>query len=200
MSNNVVIYEWFANFVTEKPNKQKKYVNSIVNKGPYSFEKDYYSILRAKLISFIKKNKSLIELNDMLKKINPKKHDHYEILIDQVQNFMQGIKYTWIEPPKNIIEYSGLQLKVNPEIGININGEPLFIKMYFKSPQISTEKIKVMLKIMQDAIKKDYPNAKIAILDIRRCTLHKTYVREEVAISYNLEQEAQTWKKYVEEK
>ena len=32
MSDNVIIYEWFANFVTEKPNKRKRYVNKIINK------------------------------------------------------------------------------------------------------------------------------------------------------------------------
>lgn len=199
MPDNVIIYEWFANFVIEKPNKRKKYVNKIINKEPYAFEKDYYSILRTKLVSYIKKNKSLIELNQMLKKINPKKHDHYEILIDKIQNFMQGVKYTWIEPPKNIIEYSGLQVKVNPEIGIDINGETLFIKMYFKQPQISLEKVNIMLKIMQDSIKEDYPNAKVAILDIRRCELYKKEANDEILIPYNLDQEAKIWQKYVEE-
>ena len=199
MSDSVIIYEWFANFVTEKPNKRKKYVNKIINKEPYAFEKDYYSVLRIKLISTIKKNKSLIELNQMLKKINPKKHNHYEVLIDQIQNFMQGVKYIWVEPPKNIIEYSGLQLKVNPEIGININGETLFIKMYFKQDQIENEKVNVMLKIMQDSIKEDYQNAKVAILDVRRCVLHKKDINEEIIIPYNLDQEARVWQRYVEE-
>lgn len=199
MSDSVIIYEWFANFVTEKPNKRKKYVNKIINKEPYAFEKDYYSVLRIKLISTIKKNKSLIELNQMLKKINPKKHNHYEVLIDQIQNFMQGVKYIWVEPPKNIIEYSGLQLKVNPEIGININGETLFIKMYFKQDQIENEKVNIMLKIMQDSIKEDYQNAKVAILDVRRCELHKKDINEEIIIPYNLDQEARVWQRYVEE-
>lgn len=199
MSDNVIIYEWFANFVTEKPNKRKRYVNKIINKEPYAFEKDYYSVLRIKLISAIKKNKSLIELNQMLKKINPKKHNHYEVLIDQIQNFMQGVKYIWVEPPKNIIEYSGLQLKVNPEIGINIKGETLFIKMYFKQDQIENEKVNVMLKIMQDSIKEDYQNAKVAILDVRRCELHKKDINEEFIIPYNLDQEAKVWQKYVKE-
>lgn len=199
MSDNVIIYEWFANFVTEKPNKRKRYVNKIINKEPYAFEKDYYSVLRIKLISAIKKNKSLIELNQMLKKINPKKHNHYEVLIDQIQNFMQGVKYIWVEPPKNIIEYSGLQLKVNPEIGINIKGETLFIKMYFKQDQIENEKVNVMLKIMQDSIKEDYQNAKVAILDVRRCELHKKDINEEIIIPYNLDQEAKVWQKYVKE-
>lgn len=199
MSDDVIIFEWFANFVIEKPNKRKRYIHKIVNKEPYAFEKDFYSTFRIKLISAIKKYKSLTELNQMLKKINSKKYDHYEVLIDQIQNFMQGVKYTWIEPPKNIIEYSGLQLKVNPEIGININNETLFIKMYFKQKQIGTEKVNVMLKIMQDSIKEDYPNAKVAILDIRHCELHKRDVNEEVIIPYNLEQEAKVWQKYVEE-
>lgn len=199
MSDSIILYEWFANFVTEKPNKRKKYVNKIINKEPYAFEKDYYSVLRIKLISTIKKNKSLIELNQMLKKINPKKHNHYEVLIDQIQNFMQGVKYIWVEPPKNIIEYSGLQLKVNPEIGININGETLFIKMYFKQDQIENEKVNVMLKIMQDSIKEDCQNAKVAILDVRRCELHKKDINEEIIIPYNLDQEARVWQRYVEE-
>ena len=42
MPDNVVIYEWFANFVTEKPQKRKKYVSKIVNKEPYVFYKDFY--------------------------------------------------------------------------------------------------------------------------------------------------------------
>lgn len=199
MYDNVIIYEWFANFIIEKPNKRKKYVNKIINKEPYNFAKDYYSVLRTKLVSFIKKNKSLIELNQMLKKINPKKQGHYEVLIDQIQYFMQGVKYTWVEPPKNIVAYSGLQVKVNPEIGVDINGEILFIKMYFKRPKISTEKVNIMLKIMQDSIKEDFPNAKVAILDIRRCELHKKEINDEINIPYNLEQEAKVWQKYVEE-
>lgn len=37
MPDNVIIYEWFANFITEKPQKRKKYVNKIINKEPYAF-------------------------------------------------------------------------------------------------------------------------------------------------------------------
>lgn len=94
MPDNVVIYEWFANFVTEKPQKRKKYVSKIVNKEPYVFYKDFYLTLRTKLISLIKNNQSLVDLKDILKKLNPKKYIHYELLIDQIQDFMQGINYT----------------------------------------------------------------------------------------------------------
>ncbi len=199
MPGNVIIYEWFANFVTEKPQKRKKYVSKIVNKDPYVFYKDFYLTLRTKLISLIKNNQSLVDLKDILKKLNPKKHIHYEILINQIQDFMQGINYTWVEPPKNIIEYSELLLKVNPEIGLKINEKILFIKMYFKQEPIDKAKVKVMQKIMQDSLMNEFPYAEVAILDIRRGILHQIKVNEDIKIPYNLEQEALIWQKYAEE-
>ena len=199
MLNDMIVYEWFANFVTEKARKRKKYVSTIVNKEPYSHITDFYLKLRRNLVSIIKKNKSLTDLNDILKNLNPQKQVHYETLIDQIQNFMQGIKYSWVEPPKNTIEYSGLLLKVNPEIGLKINNETLFIKLYFKKSPINGMKVKVMQKIMQDALQSDFPETKVAILDIRRGILYKTIINEEIKIPYNLEQEALLWQKYAEE-
>lgn len=199
MPDSTIVYEWFANFVTEKAQKRKKYVSRIVNRDPYSHVTDFYLKLRRNLVSIIKKNRSLTDLNDILKNLNPQKHVHYEALIDQIQNFMQGIKYTWVEPPKNTIEYSGLLINVNPEIGLKINNETLFIKLYFKKPPIDGMKVKVMQKIMQDALQNDFPGTKVAILDIRRCILYKATIDEEVKIPYNLEQEALIWQKYAEE-
>lgn len=199
MSDNTIVYEWFANFVTAKAQKRKNYVSTIVNRDPYSHITDFYLKLRRNLISIIKKNRSLADLNNVLKNLNSQKLIHYEALIDQIQNFMQGIKYTWVEPPKNTIEYSGLLVNVNPEIGLKINNEILFIKLYFKKPPIDGMKIKVMQKIMQDSLIDEYPDAKVAILDIRRGVLHEAIVNDKIKIPYDLKQEALIWQKYAEE-
>lgn len=199
MPDDVIIYEWFANFVTEKPQKRKGYVSNVINKEPYVFYKDFYSVLRTKLISILRNNKPLTELNEILKNQKTIRQLHYETLINQIQNFFKGKRFTWVEPPKNIIEYSGLQLKVNPEIGLKFNNKTLFIKMYLKQPPISNSKIVIMQKIMQDALKDTYPDAEVAILDVRRGILYQAGVNEEIKISYNLEQEALIWKKYAEE-
>ena len=199
MPDNVIIYEWFANFVTEKPQKRKSYVSKVINKEPYVFYKDFYSVLRTKLISILRNKKPLTELNGILKNQKPIRQNHYEILINQIQNYFKDKRYTWIEPPKNIIEYSGLLLKVNPEIGLKLSNRTLFIKMYLKQPLISNSKIKVMQKIMQDTLKDLYPDARVAILDIRRGILHEVSINERIKIPYNLEHEALIWQKYAEE-
>ncbi len=69
MPDDTIVYEWFANFVTEKARKRKKYVSTIVNKEPYSYITDFYLKLRRNLVSIIKKNKSLTDLNDILKSL-----------------------------------------------------------------------------------------------------------------------------------
>ena len=197
--DDVIIYEWFAEFVTKKPQKRKSYVSKVINKEPYVFYKDFYSALRTKLISILRNNKPLTDLNDILKNQKPIRQLHYATLINQIQKFFKGKRYTWIEPPKNIIEYSGLQLKVNLEICLRFDNKTLFIKMYLKQPPINNSKIIIMQKIMQDALKDVYPDAEVAILDVRRGILYEASINEEIKIPYNLKQEALIWQKYTEE-
>ena len=56
-----------------------------------------------------------------------------------------------------------------------------------------------MQKIMQDALKDETKNIKVAIWDIRRGILHNESVNKEIKIPYDLEQEALIWQKYAEE-
>ncbi|MBE7706867.1 MAG: hypothetical protein E7Z91_06470 [Cyanobacteria bacterium SIG30] len=48
----------------------------------------------------------------------------------------QKIIYCWVTPPRNQVDYADLSLIVNPEIGLKIEDEEFFIKMYFKKPDL----------------------------------------------------------------
>ncbi len=196
---NVIVFERFADFLIKKQQYKKSYVHNVIQKGIYKPEQDYYLKLRQKLITLFKKNIPLSELDNILKKIASTKFSNYEILIDQIQNFMQGKKYSWITPPRNAIVYAGLELTVNPEIGLNINNETYLIKMYFKKIKLDPTKARIMQKIMQDALKDETANIKIAIWDIRRGVLYDTQVDREIKVPYDFEQEALIWQKYAEE-
>ena len=195
---DVIVFERFADFLIKNQRYKKNYVHNVMQKGAYKPEQDYYLKLRQKLISLFKKNASLNELDNILKKITPKKFNNYEILIEQIQNFMQGKKYTWIMPPRNTIDYAGLVLTVNPEISLNIDGEIFLIKMYFKKKELSNSKAKIMQKIMQDALQNGTSNVKVAIWDIRRGMLYDVSINKKIKVPYNLEQEALNWQKYAE--
>jgi hypothetical protein len=196
---DIIVFERFADFIEKKPNSKKKYVSKVMNQGQYQPQEDYYLQLRQKLKSVFRNHSSIEELNGLLKKINPRKFNNYETLIDQIQNFMQGKTYAWLNPPRYKIDYSGLELTVNPEIGLSMNGNNYFIKMYFKQETMSKTKAQIMQRIMQDAFKKDFPNAHFAIWDIRNNAFYSQKADEEVNCPYNLKQEALLWLKLVSE-
>ena len=195
----VIVFEKFADFLTKKQRFKKNYVHNVIKQGVYRPEEDYYLNLRQRLKSLMKKNSSLNELDIILKKIAPKKFDNYEVLIDQIQNYMQNKKYTWVTPPRYTKNYSGLMLTVNPEIGLQIDEKTYFIKMYFKKKELDSEKVGIMQKIMQDALKNDFPDTNVAVWDIRQGILHDVPINKEVSIPYDLENEAIIWQKYAEE-
>mgnify|MGYP000809078189 FL=1 len=71
--------------------------------------------------------------------------------------------------------------------------------MYFKKQPLNATKVKVMIKIMQDTFKEDYPNARYAVWDIRQNIFYDKKANEVIKIPYNLKQEALIWLKYASE-
>ena len=85
------------------------------------------------------------------------------------------------------------------EIGLKIEDEEFFIKMYFKKPDLKKDKVDILLKIMQDAYKEEFPNANFAVWDVRRGSLYQVKASDDIRVSYNFEQEAKNWLKYATE-
>ncbi len=196
---DVIVFEKFADFVIRKVNSRAKFVHRAINQSAYDPKQDYYLALRQRLISLLKKNTKLTALDELLKKVNPRRFDNYELLINRIQNFMQGKNYKWVTPPRSEVIYSNLALTVNPEIGLKGGDKIYFIKLYFKKTTLDTNKLDIMLKIMQDAFKDDSPNADFAVWDIRRENFYDKNALEEIKIPYDLEQEAIAWIKYATE-
>lgn len=191
-----LIFEKFADYVLKKEKFKKNFVHQVISQGKYEPRQDYYLQLRTRLISLLRKNVSLSELENIIANVSERKTSNYTILIENIQNFLRGKRYTWIEPIKNEIDYSGLIIKVNPEIGLEIDGTIYYIKMYFKQKEISIQKVGILEKMMQDACKTETTNVKLAIWDIRRCKIYSKDSQEEISINYDLQKEALSWLKY----
>ena len=194
-----IVFERFADYLIKKIQHRKSYVKRIVNQKKYDPVEDYYLKLRQRLISLLKKQAPLSELDNIIKNLTPKRIDNYEFLIYQIQLFLKYKKYCWVTPPRNQVDYADLSLIVNPEIGLKIEDEEFFIKMYFKKPDLKKDKVDILLKIMQDAYKEEFPNANFAVWDVRRGSLYQVKASDDIRVSYNFEQEAKNWLKYATE-
>lgn len=191
-----LIFEKFADYVLKKEKYKKSFVHQTINQGKYEPQQDYYLQLRTRLISLLRKNIPLNELENIIGNISERKTGNYTTLIENIQSFLNGKRYKWVEPIKNEIDYSGLTIKVNPEIGLELDGTMYYIKMYFKQKEISIQKVSILEKMMQDACKTETVNVKLAIWDIRRCKIYSKESEEEISIDYDLQKEALSWLKY----
>ena len=84
-----IVFERFADYLIKKIQHRKSYVKRIVNQKKYDPVEDYYLKLRQRLISLLKKQAPLSELDNIIKNLTPKRIDNYEFLIDQIQLFLQ---------------------------------------------------------------------------------------------------------------
>jgi len=108
-------------------------------------------------------DKILLDLTDK-KKIN-----RYPALIESYKSFLGRKKVEWFEPPFKEWKANDLRVKLNPELGLEINGRLYVVKLYFKSDKLSQLKADLILLLMNSKLKKgDYKNATFAVLDIER--------------------------------
>ena len=75
----------------------------------------------------------------------------------------------WFQPPREELSVSGIDLMVNPEIGLNINGQRHIIKLYFKADKLTKFKTDVITCAMEDTLRsKAKPADLMTVVDVRR--------------------------------
>jgi hypothetical protein len=67
---------------------------------------------------------------------------------------------------------SQFDVTVNPELGLDVNGTPHAIKLYFKSDPLSKNRIDIITHLMHSVLSAAHPQYSFSVLDIRRRRLH----------------------------
>lgn len=172
----------FIEYVSKVGTTKYTKVKQIKQRGPYQPPFDFWKPLREKIIEIHKKNENRNELDKVLDDLTDKnKANLYPNLVTQYKSFLGRKKIEWIEPPFKDWKISEIRIKVNPEIGLCINGKPYVIKLYFKAEPLSKSKVDLILLLMNEVLKKDeFTDANFAVLDIsnkklyEKCSLNKS--------------------------
>lgn len=80
----------------------------------------------------------------------------------------------WSAPPRGVWrpEGSDFEVVVNPEFGLIVDDTPHVVKLYFKAPPLSKNRIDIITHLMQKLFASGNRNGGFSILDIRRRRLH----------------------------
>jgi hypothetical protein len=89
---------------------------------------------------------------------------------------------TWFEPPMRDYPLGPISVRVNPEIGLLIDGRPHAIKLYFRGDPLSPQRIVVVNQLLANALSTTWPGTVFSVLDVRRARLYPYRPKSEVGL------------------
>ncbi|PFH10889.1 hypothetical protein BCF11_3323 [Collimonas sp. PA-H2] len=149
-------------------------VAQIKNRPPYHPSLDFYRPLRSALIALHIEGNDRKALDKILAKItDAKKIGSYDQVIEGYRKWWGYKKIEWFDPPKSSYEHAGVVVKVNPELGLIVNGQRYIIKLYLKDEQLHKIRIDPATVLMEIALRSIAQSSDlVAILDVRKAKLH----------------------------
>lgn len=160
--------------ISKSGDPKRNNISKIKNKKPYSPQTDFYKPLRSAIVKMHKEGKSSESLSLLLNGLTDKnKISNYPKVLKGYQRWCKGANPIWNSTTSFMYTYLDVEVHVNPEVGVMINGEPYLIKLYFKDEKLSKLYISIVNALMAKTVgPMTSADTKVAVLDVRRAKLH----------------------------
>ncbi len=172
----------FVDFVTRAGMPKLTKVRQLKHRGEYHAYSDFYRGIREAIINAHAHERGKLSIGPAaIAAIEvDKRRRHYDALITAYVGWWGRKKLEWFTPEQAVRRFEGFHLRINPELGLSIDGVPHIIKLHFKEAPLSKRYSEVLACIMYESYPLP-PSAEIAVLDIRRRRLHRLSPRPELS-------------------
>lgn len=159
----------FVDFVAKSGRPKQTIVKQIKRRTEYDPKEDFWRRLRVAIIEFHRTGQTdKTKLDEVLKGLTHQpKITSYPMVLRGYKSFLGRKAFTWFSPPRDAWTSGGLTVNVNPELGLDINGERHLVKLYFKRDKMAKNKADLILHLMKKALPKQPKGTKFALLDVR---------------------------------
>ena len=157
----------FVDFVIKAGSPKLTLVRHLFNRGEYSPAFDYWKQLREHIAQI---DGGVAQIGSILEGVDLRKKRRYEAALVGYKKFLKRIGDTaYFAPPCERWTHSGLTVKVNPELGLLIEGKRHVIKFYFKDEEPTPHRLNAALALMKDSVKKGrFEDVTVAVLDVAK--------------------------------
>ncbi|HUV85521.1 MAG TPA: hypothetical protein VMX79_00230 [bacterium] len=139
----------------------------------YDPRADFWKGLRDRIEGMHKNGEPKSVLDSFLDTLSDaKKKELYDNNVQGYKRWLGRKKVLWIGPKRGTWAQGGLRIRVNPEIGVNVNGNDHIIKLWFKAEQLSKNRIDLILYLLDKKTKLN-PATVVGVLDVQRAYLIK---------------------------
>ncbi|MCB9794296.1 MAG: hypothetical protein H6741_16400 [Alphaproteobacteria bacterium] len=159
----------FVDFVTRTGTPRLTKVRQIRRRGEYQPIHDFWRDLRHAMVEQNRVGDAPDTLDSLLEDVRPGQVELYRQALAGYRRFVGRKQLEWIEPPRITWYQSGLGVRVNPELGLVIDGVPTLVKVSFKDKKLKKRSIESILLLMEDALRAHCePHVRMAVLDLHR--------------------------------
>ena len=165
----------FIDFVNKSGGSKMTKVKQVKYRVNYNPASDFYKALREEIIDIHKNNLDKKVLDHLIGKLTDlKKKTNYPLSINGYKKFWGKKKIEWFDPPFKHWLIGDLDIKINPELGIEFGGKFYVIKLFLKSEKITKDKLSQILSLMENQLRKETDEEIIfCVLDVKNAKLYE---------------------------
>ena len=164
-----ISFTTFIDFVMATPGAKVTVVREardMYNEG-YKHWRDFHKDLREGIISMHRHGRGRADLDRVVAVADERHADNFRPCVVGYAKWMGRKKFMWVKTPSVLPWRSGeLEVAVNPELQLAIDGKPHAVKLYFKDAKLEKTRVNSMLHLLRLAVPDR--NTEIGILDVRR--------------------------------
>lgn len=167
----------FVDYTASSGSPKLTKVKTVKDRGEYNPAFDFWRRFREGIVEHHRSgNTDKKALNQITtNQTDQKKLTAYPRAIDGYKKFLGRRSVAWFEPVVKRWSSGGLEVRINPELGLEINGVRHLIKLYLKADPLSKRRVDVILALMHEVLSEESPpNTVYAVLDVPRAKLYTT--------------------------
>jgi hypothetical protein len=162
----------FVDIVSTSGTPKATKVHQIKHRPAYNPMTDFYKRIREGIIETHQTGKGKANIDVTIKGLtDPKKRAAYPYIATQYKKWWGRKSLVWFEPLNVLYKKPDISIAVNPELGLEIDGVPHLIKLYFKVAPLAKNRVNIITHLMEITASNEYPyppNTIMSVLDVRR--------------------------------
>lgn len=159
----------FVSIVSASGTPKGTKVRQVKNRPPYTPAVDFYKPFRDHVINLHRQDLSRRHIRDILPRlVDAKKAKNYPPLVDGYSRWLGRKRTTWFDPVTANWSAHSVDVRVNPELGLEINGVPHLIKLHLKAESLAKNRTDIILYLMDLTLSASSPQGTVmSVLDVR---------------------------------
>lgn len=161
----------FVDFTIVNGSTRVAAVRALKKRGDYDPASDFWRPLRKGMVELHQAGRMTVgELDAWLAiQTNEKRLPRFRDAVEGYKRFLAKRVSAWFDPPSSLWREGDLAVRVNPELGLDIDGKKTVIKLYFKNEEPTRARVQAVLAIMDIELgRKAGADAQFAVLDVNQ--------------------------------